>query len=498
MDWLNESQDVVKFGYDAVEDTGRRKSPSRVVASEDKHLRRNNRKTLNASARDCRRNFVVTRWAINKHIDFVVDHKFQPNTGNKAFDKELAEFFQQASKAENFDISGRHSLRAFMRLAEAARIVDGDFFAVRQRGGFLQAIESDRVRDPEGVDSYGRYMGDVGTEESPWTEGVKTNNYGRPQLYAIHRRTGHSNQFEHERNVSARKVIPLGFYDRFDQVRGVSPLASVINSLKDLYESYDYALAKSKVAQLFALSIQREQDWGADNDDGSMANDREVRFDKGPQLLDLEPGEEAKFLSTNTPGEETAAFWQEMTGLVLKSLNIPYSFFQENHTNFFGSRSALILYLRAVQKDRDAVTGFMNDWLCWRLKVGQLKGEIKMPADFECDPKNWMWIPTGIQYWDPSKEITADAKAIQLGLRTREEIRAERFGDDWHTVVYPKLKVEEEMMRELQPEPEFVPPQGKPGEPAKPNKPGEPVKPTNQPKSDKAKDKKDESKEPSK
>ena len=50
-----------------------------------------------------------------------------------------------------------------------------------------------------------------------------------------------------------------GFFDRFDQLRGISPLAPAVNTLRDCYEGYDYALAKMKVAQLFALAFYRQQ-----------------------------------------------------------------------------------------------------------------------------------------------------------------------------------------------------------------------------------------------
>lgn len=455
-EWLAESQDVMNFGYDAVEDTGRRKSPKRVVTSEDKQLDKTARKVLQSTTRDMRRNFVITRWAINKHIDFVVDHAFQPDSGDAAFDKTLSEFYDMASRAENFDISGRYSLSKYCRLAEAARIVDGDFFSIRKRGGYLQAIESDRIRDPEN-DTQAPWIPDDGS----WVHGIQTDKVGRHKSYAIHRRTtGQGSGFEFEGTVSARKVIPLGFYDRFDQIRGVSPLAAALNTLKDLHESYDYALAKAKVAQLFSMVITREADWALneDEEDGDQTPSRKISFNKGPQVLDLDQGEDAKMLSTNTPGEETAAFWQEMTSLVLKALNIPYSFFQENHTNFFGSRSALVLYLRAVEKDREDQIAFRNDWLCWRLKTGVLKGEIVMPASFECDPKNWSFIPTGIQYWDPVKEVKADIMAINAGLTTRQRVTKERFGIDWASKIYEPLLIESKKMKVLNPEPELPKP----------------------------------------
>ena len=454
-DWLSEAQDYENFDYDATESTTRRKTPKRKVLAEDKHLKKTARKTLQATTRDVRRNEVTARWALSKHIDFVAAHSFQPNSKDSVFNEELMRFYRFASARENFDISGRYGLDKYCELAESARVIDGDFLTVRQRGGYVQAIESDRIQDK-----------DLGNNESDgWVQGVKVDRTGRPTKFSIHRRVEAG--FEYERTISAKKAIWFGFWDRFDQTRGISPLAAVINTIKDLNESYDYALAKAKVAQLFALSITRDSQWGLQSeDDGDSDPDRVIDFDKSIQILDLDSGEEAKFLSNNTPESDTQAFWQDMTALVLKSLNIPFSFWNESFTNFNGSRTALILYLRSVEKWRRDQVAFRNDWFKWRLKVGQLKGEISLPSNFEVDEINWRWIPTGIQYWDAMKEANADIALIEAGLRTRSEIRRERFGDDWDIMI-EKSAEETQKLKDLglwvdpNPAPQQLPQEGK-------------------------------------
>ena len=105
----------------------------------------------------------------------------------------------------------------------------------------------------------------------------------------------------------------MGFWDRFDQTRGISPLAAVVNTIMDLNESYDYALAKAKVAQLFALSITRDAQWGLgdDEEDGDSDPNESISFDRGAMVLDLDPGEEAKFLNAATPETATQDFWKD-------------------------------------------------------------------------------------------------------------------------------------------------------------------------------------------
>lgn len=462
MDWLEEANGSIEFGYNGSSSSSKNRKPKKQrLTTEDKQLRATDRKVLQSTTRDLRRNEVAARWILSKHIDFVVHHNFQPNTGNEALDDTLRDFYNYAARRENFDISGRYDLNTFMRMAEASAVVDGDIYCVRQRGGYLQAIESDRIRQPNFLEEMNGLTASNGHQDSPlrdWVQGVKIDVTGRHKTYAVWKRN--ENNYEFERNVSAKKVIGMGFWDRFDQTRGISPLAAVINTIMDLNESYDYALAKAKVAQLFALSITREAQWGlGDNDeDGDSDPDRVVSFDKGAMILDLDPGEEAKFLNAATPETATQDFWKDMISLTLKSLNIPYSFWDESYTNFNGSRTALILYLRSCEKDRERQVAFRNDWFQWRLKVGILKGEIQLPADFDIDPKNWLWVPNGLQYWDTMKEASADEKLVNIGLRSRTEIRRERYGDEWSDVI-AKLAEEKEMMKSLdlleEPEPQL-------------------------------------------
>jgi len=460
-EWLDDANDFEEFDYDAINGSQNRKQVKRYTTSEDYQLKGSKRKQLLSDIRDLRQNFSIARWAIHKHVDFVTSHEFMPKTGDDKLDTVLREFVETASMAENFDISGRHDRRRWMRIAESSRLVDGDVFGLRVRGGYMQAIEADRVQNPP--DQAGKKVNDgVPQNYNSWTNGIRVDDANRPKSYSIFSRDSDGMQMSWERNVKASAMIPLGFYDRFDQVRGISPWAAAANSMRDLYEAWDYALAKTKVAQLMALKITRDAEFGfADELDGSSDGqgtdvngnpETTVSFDKGPQILDLDPGEDAAFLTAATPAGETAQFWQSLISVVLKSLNIPYSFYDESHTNYSGSRSSLLLYLRSVEAWRRDIRGFLNDWLMWRMKIGVLEGTLQLPNSFEINPKNWLWVAEGTNYWSPRDETKADIDAISAGLRTRTEVRQERFGDDWKTNVYDVLKVENELLADVLPE----------------------------------------------
>ena len=435
---------VFRAGYDAAESTNRRKAPRTILRAEDDVADKTIRRQLTATTRDVRRNISVARWMINKHLDFVVSHNFKARTGDPGFDRELETFLKFASHKKRFDIRRMHPRRRFMRILEASRTVDGDVFGLKLRGGSLQGVEGDRVRDPSRRAS-----------RRGWVHGVELNPNGSPRNYAIHRRVNKSS-FQWERNVRANRIIPFGYFDRFDQYRGVSPMASAIRDLGDVYEGFDYALAREKVNQLFTLVLYRDaQESFFETDGDNVDTEREpyeVDFSKGPNVLDLDAGDRADFL--RAPGTETNSqqFWDTVIAIALKSLDIPFSFYREDFTNFFGSRAALLLYLKSCKDKRLDVVDFLDEWFRWRLREGELLGEIRIPSGFDVENvcNAWTWIPDGVPWWNPLQEVKANVEAINNHLRSREEIRQEQFGDSWENDVLPVLVKEKELLAEAE------------------------------------------------
>lgn len=419
-----------RFSYDgAATSNNQRKAASSTLSSEDAKLTASKRKVLQGAARDLSRNFSIAAWAIRKHLDFVSAFKFQSRTGDDGLDREIERLMAWWQRPENCDVAGRHGLPRLLRLAEERRTVDGDVFLLKLTGqrvrGKIQAIESDRVVDPRD---------DNGRSDATWVHGVSVNESGRALGYAVHKRTRGGKGLELDRVVAARNVIHHGFYDRFDQVRGVSPLAPAVNAFRDVYEAADYALAKAKVSQMFGLVFYREAMDAAGTLDNST-DPYEVDFGRGPVLLDLEPGDKAEFLESKTPATEFQSFAQLMVSVALKSLDIPYSFFDESFTNFYGSRGALLHYQKSCEAKRADVKDVLRKLTTWRMSLWIDDGVLSLPSGVSLSDLNGEWIPAGLAWWDPAKEIRGDVEAINAGLRTRSEIRAEKYGDDWIDVV---------------------------------------------------------------
>lgn len=405
------------FSYEAADDAKKRRKPvTTKLQSEDAELTAEKRAKLVTATRDLPRNFTIAAWMIRKHLDYVANHTFQSRSGNDALDDVIDAFMEDWQLPENCDAAGRHPLGKMVRIGEARAVLDGDVFFGKLSSGRIQAVEGDRVRNPMN----GALPENVNPEDM--VHGVCVSPTGRAKGFAVHKRGRWANNYTFERIVPVMFMRQHGYFDRFDQVRGISPIVPAINTLRDVYEGFDHALARMKISQLFALAMYRseyDQHPGAGEDGDGQA---EVDFGKGPIVLDMEGQDKVEFLESKQPSTELQQFSSLMIGVALKALDIPLSFYDEAYTNWSGQRQGLLLYMESARIKRQAIRMLLDDLTYWRLSLAVLNGEIALPSTLTVDDLNWEWMPTGMPWLDPLKEVTADMAAVKGGVDCRQDI----------------------------------------------------------------------------
>ena len=437
-------------GYDAVRDKGQRKAASPVNRSEDSELTPFDRWKLYGAGRDIYRNFSIAAWAIRKHLDYVSTFAFHPKCRTPKHGELLRAKLHVWSRKENCDVAARHGLMRMLRLAESARTIDGDLLMVKIADGRLQAIEGDRLRTPPGG-----FPTEVGNP-TLFQHGVQADEAGRAIQYAVCKRQRASDYstaagiFTFDRMVPAENAWLHGYFSRFDQHRGISPLSSAYNALRDVYEGIDYALLKLKVSQFLALAIFRDTDdpVGAVTVDPSPASELpetqtgawpgdwpktqdqfRIDFGRGPMQLDMDAADKVELLEAHTPSTESQAFLSAVIAVALKALDIPYSFYAENFTTFSGSRQAWIQYDQSAKSKRDDNRELLDAILNWRVGLwiedGELPGTIE---DYQ-----WRWVAAGVPWIDPLKEVQADCQAVSAGFTSRTRVCREN-GDDFFEI----------------------------------------------------------------
>ena len=215
-------------GYDAVNPSTKRRNSGSSVRSTDNMLSDSSRRQMTESGRDLWRNFPVASWAIRKHVDYVSDFSFQATTQDEALNQSIENLMRWWSLPGNCDVAGRHPFSRLIRLAEMRRTIDGDVFFMKLANGRLQAIEGDRIRN----EGNGKVLLPNGQAR---VHGIDLGPGGYNQRYHLYNKTVHGS-YDFDRTVPGRNMLMHAYYDSFDQVRGVSPLASAIASYHDVLE----------------------------------------------------------------------------------------------------------------------------------------------------------------------------------------------------------------------------------------------------------------------
>lgn len=404
-------------GYDAVETSSKlRRDPGVDRRSEDKVLNPAARSKLESNARDIARNFSLAAWAIRQHLNWVSHFTFSCDTKDRGFNTELEAMVSEWE--QNCDIAGRHDHAKFGRIQEALATMLGDSgrLLIDTEDGRIQGIEGDRIRNPQLA------------MEGSWTHGVRTDAAGAAIEYALHNRR--DSGFVFDRNIPAEWLLMRGYYERWDQVRGVSPLSSGLNAMRDVYESNVYALAAMKVNQLWQLAITRsvsEDEDDVDDEDEESEDEESSETDpleyrnaidlSRPGIIDMQPGEDAKFLSSQNPSTQFKEFTLLAIMLSLKSLDIPVSFFDEGHTNFFGSRGAWNHYEISADEKRKGNQRVLTREKQWLFALWLRDRKIKkLPAGCSLNRPFWSHVPRGMGWWDKAKEVQGDRAAVRSGF----------------------------------------------------------------------------------
>lgn len=416
-------------GYDAVKSGQRRTPPKQRVRSEDNVLRMPDRQRMSESTSDLYRNFSVAAWAIRRHLDYVTRFAFDCHTGDESLDKAIEDRIAERMRPQNCDARRIHRFGRLLRIWESLRVMHGDCALLKLRGGQIQTIEHDRIRNPETT------RNDI----DQWVHGVKLDKWGGPLAYAIHKRSKYGS-YEFERTVRAGNVIPFGYYHRADQTRGVSPLSSAINTFRDAYEGIDFTLARMKVSQLFGLAIYSEE-----NEGKGLSLD----FSAGPQVLEAGTEDKIEFLESNQPSSQLQQFFEVVIGIALKALDIPFSFYDESFTNFFGSKAALMQYLQSAGEKREDVKEVLRSITVWWLATDIADGTLDLPSGMSIPDIRFEWVPRGLPWWDMVRDAVAFQKMLDSKILTRSQIRREFFADDWELDVLPQIQREEQLLAGL-------------------------------------------------
>ena len=228
------------------------------------------------------------------------------------------------------------------------------------------------------------------------------------------------------------------------QVRGVPLIAPILEPLKQLARWSEAELNAAVISGINATFIKMDPDaFDALYDEDaqgsivSKATSWSGEMESG-KVINLLPGED---ISSPTPGRPNPAFdpfWQAMVRQIGMALEMPFEVLVMHfQSSYSAARAALLMAYKAFRSRRDMMAKGMCQpvfelWLADEVA----EGRINAPGFFQSDiiKAAWcsaIWTGDGPGSIDPSKEVDAAAKRVELGISTKQAESILHDGVDW-------------------------------------------------------------------
>jgi len=439
------SSSTKSLKYNAVQNKNRRQSPRTKPTSEFVQLGVRDRKSLIATTQDQMRNVSMVPWMVRHHLDYVSRFKFQFTHDNEELVALVNKIFKWHAVPKNFDIAGRFGREEMFRMFELEKVTAGDAGINKLAGLKLQSVESDMIAKPNG----GKILRNGKKQPLPkrvtenvTPEGVvlSTRFPGKVESYCICTRGKSGKDIFYDHLEPAKNVIFDAYWTRFgSQIRGISPLASAINTVQDLYENFEWHLLKTKVHAIFGVAIMRDY-YGAESpDEESSALGAAVEEDASDVLTDIETsvqdlnpdqmllldmGTKGKVdtIESKTPSAEFLDFSELMLRVAFMALDIPYTAFDSKKSSFSALIADTNLYEVSCQYKRDKNMWARLDYSDWLLNEIWYMGEWSLREFCEANDiklndvkRSVEWVSSGIPWLQKLQEVAGDANAIAIG-----------------------------------------------------------------------------------
>ena len=422
-----------------------------------------NLSTLRARARDLSRNTPVAAGAVATVVSNVVGTGLvcQPEIDTEflGLSEEEADAFETAALREwrhfaaTCDISGVQCFEEMQALALRMVLDSGDGVVLRKwredpgaiYGTRLQFVEADRLATP-GFSTLPMPQPNGET----LVAGVYVDRDGRHVAYSIADR--HPGDFRATAiaftRIAARTAegdaAVLHLYDRLrpDQTRGVPYLSPVVEHLKQIGDYSDAEVTAAVVGAMITVFI--ESPGPSDTDDNPPIGEKDASLEANQvklgngAIVGLGPGEKATSPIPSRPNTNFDPFMQAFLRQVGVALELPFEVLVQHFTSSYSaSRAALEMAWQLFRRRRKWLAEvFCQPVYEWFMAEAVARGRLSAPGFF-ADPLvraaycRAAWIGQSKMSLDPLREANADKVDVELGVKTREQICAERTGGEF-------------------------------------------------------------------
>lgn len=415
---------------------------------------------LRARSRDLVRNAPIATGAIATVVTNVVGDGLQLQSQvdyeTLGLSEEQADKWERAAEREwrlfcgTSDFTRCQPFAEMQALIFRAALESGDVFVVRRYrkdagdvyGTKLQVLEADRCSNPNRAADTDKIVG-----------GVEVDGDGAAVAYHFtnkHPGNLRSTAMQWARvaaRTDAGKQVVVHLFDRLrpELTRGAPYLSPVIEHLKSLSDYADAEVRAAVVSAMFTVFIETSADESQDpvaGETGIGLAPNEVKLGSGA-IVSLAPGEKASLANPGRPNDKFDPFVQAFLRQIGVALELPFELLIKHFTaSYSASRAALEMAWQMFRRRRSWIARRVNQVVYeWVIEEAVATGRLAAPGYFDspliaqayCGSR---WIGPGRPSVDQTKDAEADKAYLDMEIVTREEVRAERFGDrgDWESM----------------------------------------------------------------
>jgi len=428
-----------QFDYEALSGNSRRKAARTGTKRHmDNVVTLSKSRTAQNLTENMTQNMVLAKWMISRHLDAVTRFYFDVDPDPRVSPQlkaKILSLFEWHAAPKQFDAARRHSREAAFRLFETHKVKDGDALMVKigkktsPRYGSIQLVSGTRIAKPKDLPA---------TMINKVTDrGLELDNYGGVNAFIVCKYNQQGNDLLYDGRILADQAIYGGYFDGYDQTRGVSPLLTAANTFMDVSEGMEANLLKIKLHALFGYYVSRDLA-EAENDDGLASNSigvedtdaeageghqgadtqQELNFGQGPVEVNLSPGEKIGLIESQTPPESVKEFTELAIRIALLSLDIPYTFFDGRKSSFSHVVADRKLYHDSVLCKQDSNKRAYEEYKNWKLRQWFADGKFEFAGEIEELFDIVKVRPYPSPWLDRLNEIAFEERVIALGLKS--------------------------------------------------------------------------------
>lgn len=339
--------------------------------------------------------------------------------------KQIETLWNEFTKKQNFDVTGRASFRKFQKMLLKAKLVDGE--------SLINCVWTNDKKFPlkfqlTEVDQFDTSKSKNGTNTI--FSGVEIDSYGKPIGYHIKTEI---NSFASKR-FDAKYIIHFYDSERASQYRGITDYAQTISNIKDFAAYNDSEIVKNRILASFATFIKTP------NVGGNMFGDKKTGEKLGSSdpikeitagmIKYLRPGEEVASVQSNQLGTSYNDFVTNTIRIIAAGRDISYELAIRDYSkvNYSSARASLIQDNKRFDDEQNLlVEDALNPMFEMFMDSVVLAGTLKLPNDYWTNKEKYIkavWIMPTREWVDPLKDINAIEKEIKLGLNSRTRAAA--------------------------------------------------------------------------